>query len=199
MVIVAGLVPLILLLLGNRRNRNGPRDALSHQTADQTGRTSKGKKGKYVYSGWRVVVCLDFEQDISSASEHKSDSDDSQLAAALQRLAQEADLYIVAQVDSDDKEKMVMDAVKHRWQLLNHGVAECKVLFCETKVGRVAIARQIEPAIYIDRDEQTVLELKRFIRRVGLITSSKAPADLLRGSHGVATVAHDLNSLMGKL
>ena len=73
------------------------------------------------------------------------------------------DLYIITQCSSDAAEEAVRAA------LLESGVVDAglcchhKILFCETQIGRGAMARQLEPSLHIDSSARTLQSLAPFV------------------------------------
>jgi hypothetical protein len=95
-----------------------------------------------------------------------------QYAALLTRIAQECELYLVGQVKSDQEEQKIVEKVSQKTEtlsLVDAGLNVNKILFCETDRGKIAIARQLEPDIYVDVDETVVTELARFLPLVAML------------------------------
>jgi hypothetical protein len=83
--------------------------------------------------------------------------------AHLRELSKRACVYLIVVV----RDRAHADSV--RAQLLREldecADADC-VLFCQTAVGRAAIARQLEPALHLDFDPAVVHEVALFFRAV---------------------------------
>lgn len=173
-VIALGLFPLILFLIAPKR-----RQQQQQQNGQTTQKKVKGKPSKkYPYSGWKIVMnistVLNTIQKISDKIEEQKGKVDQfsfkeDQLETLKHLAKECDLYLIAKVDSDEEaeeiEKLCMKS-----KLFESGLNKYKLLFCETQIGKTAIARQIEPQIYIDDDVNIIKELHRFIPSLGLIS-----------------------------
>ncbi len=101
--------------------------------------------------------------------------------STLQQLAQCCDLYIVAQVSSDEQERAILKsltaAAEHdststssSLSLCDCGLNRHKILFCETARGQIAIARQLEPQLFVGTDGGVTSELSRFLPNVSRVT-----------------------------
>jgi hypothetical protein len=107
------------------------------------------------------------------------DSIKQQYETLLLRLSQECELYLVGQVKSDQEEEQIISKITstkltgdNPLSIVEAGLNQNKILFCETDRGKIAIARQLEPDVYIDIDEGVVTELARFLPLVALINTS---------------------------
>lgn len=129
--------------------------------------------------------------------------------ALIQRLVQDCDVYIVAQVQSDAQEQSVLQCVKRKMvendnkSLCDCGLNEHKVLFCETSSGQIAIARQLEPDLFVGTDSKVTKELSRFLGNVSQTLPVTTGIDQQRGNNknfGSGTVVYpSLNALFATL
>lgn len=109
--------------------------------------------------------------------------------STLQQLAQCCDLYIVAQVSSDEQERAILKSLTAAAAAAEHdstststsssssslslcdcGLNRHKILFCETARGQIAIARQLEPQLFVGTDGGVTSELSRFLPNVSRVT-----------------------------
>jgi len=73
--------------------------------------------------------------------------------ASVLELVRTCDVYIITQCSTDATEAAVRRAL-HEAGVFDAGQHADKVLFCETEVGRGAMARQLEPSLHIDSSAQ---------------------------------------------
>eukprot|EP01080_Neovahlkampfia_damariscottae_P009491 gene9491-1697_t len=139
-IIVILLALLPLILMLFSPERN-PRH-LNHEDIKKT-----SKKKKFPYSGWKVMIHYD-----------KKIKDEEEF---IKFLSEECDLYFLAKVKSDQEEQKVKDDLNF--------FNQDKLLFCETSVGKIAMARQLEVNLYIDNDVDCLKELSRFLPFVGYL------------------------------
>ena len=72
------------------------------------------------------------------------------------------DLYIITQCSSDAAEEAVRAALLESG-VVDAGLCHHKILFCETQIGRGAMARQLEPSLHIDSSARTLQSLAPFV------------------------------------
>lgn len=87
----------------------------------------------------------------------------------LKRFAAYFDLYFVVRVDSDQAELAVTNALTSAGLFENGLLDPRKLLFCETDVGRVSVARQLEPHLHIDETLDVIVGLQRFVHFVAWV------------------------------
>lgn len=88
----------------------------------------------------------------------------------LKSIASMSELYVVIRVDDDLVEHAVTDAFAAAG-LFDRGLLDRrKLIFCETDIGRVSVARQLEPNIHIDESVQVISDLQRFLSMVALVS-----------------------------
>ena len=102
------------------------------------------------------------------------------LVSTARSFARAFDLYLVVHVESDDAEAAVRDAVQAAG-LFDAGLDERKLLFCETDLGKVSIARQLETHLHVDESVAVVAALQRFVPYVALVTRAAAQVSLPQG------------------
>ncbi|KAJ1621719.1 hypothetical protein T492DRAFT_349252 [Pavlovales sp. CCMP2436] len=113
---------------------------------------------------------------------------------ALRKLAEYADIYLIASPVSSDAMEAELRAV-----LAREGVSELpgfdprKILFCSTAMGRAAMCRQIEPALHIDSTADIAATLAPHVPHVAVI--SDPPAAPSRENVLVATNMSELVDL----
>lgn len=76
------------------------------------------------------------------------------------------DVFLVCEVEDDIGQAVVSDALEHAGIVGETAHAQVpfhRVIFCNSAASKVSIARQIEPSIYIDTDEEICKELCRFL------------------------------------
>lgn len=118
--------------------------------------------------------------------------------APLLEIARVCDLYVITQCASDATEQAVRDALRDAG-VVDAGLNDIKVVFCETEAGRGSIARQIEPTMHVDSAAVIVDGLRPFVPSlVGVKTpynahSLEAAAAAGRGG-GVLAVVDDLSA-----
>jgi hypothetical protein len=100
-------------------------------------------------------------------------------------------------VDTDVEEGRIMDLMRKNGVFAS-GLAECKVLFCETVEGRIAVARQIEPALYVDDDPSAIKTLQRFLPSL-LLLSDKEEDSVKMKEHPNVVVAKSLGEALDKM
>lgn len=88
---------------------------------------------------------------------------------AIKRLAGRVRVYVVTEVASDEGEEKVKAALRGAGLFADGLLDERKVLFCETALGRVSVARQLDPDLHVDESAQVVSALQRFVPYIGLI------------------------------
>jgi hypothetical protein len=174
-VLIMGFVPLLLIYLTSGNNEENNQQRRGEQRNEATQKNQSNKKRNFVYSTWRVVLVVNVFMDEQLATIKP------QFASLLSRLAQECELYIVGQVKSDREEENITKAITSAnistnadktITLVDAGLNVNKILYCETDRGKIAIARQLEPDIYVDVEDGVVTELARFLPLVALIKSS---------------------------
>lgn len=77
---------------------------------------------------------------------------------ALKRCAENAELYLLTQVDDDVGEVVVRGALEHAG-LVGQGKGQVpphRLLFCGTLDGKASLVRQLEPDLHIDAQAATV-------------------------------------------
>jgi len=82
----------------------------------------------------------------------------------VKELARATDLYLMARVDTDEQEAMVMSALEEAGLFEGGLVNRNKVLFCSTEIGIMSFVRQLEPDWHVDSSQTTVQQLARFLR-----------------------------------
>lgn len=95
----------------------------------------------------------------------------SSIRAGLKRLAKLFDVYFIVRIDNDEAEGEVMNALTEAGMFESNLLDKRKVLFCETDVGRVSVARQLEPHLHIDETLDVIVGLQRFVHFVALVTN----------------------------
>ena len=100
-------------------------------------------------------------------------------------------------MDTDVEEGRIMDLMRKNGVFAS-GLAECKVLFCETVEGRIAVARQIEPALYVDDDPSAIKTLQRFLPSL-LLLSDKEEDSVKMKEHPNVVVAKSLGEALDKM
>lgn len=88
----------------------------------------------------------------------------------LKQFAKSFDLYFITRVDTDEAELDVKAALKSAGLFEPGLLDERKVIFCQTAIGRVSVARQLEPQLHVDESLQVVSGLQRFISSVALLS-----------------------------
>lgn len=89
--------------------------------------------------------------------------------APLKSFASMFELYVVVRVDDDEMEQAVTDAFKAAG-LFDRGLMDPrKLLFCETDIGRISVARQLESQLHIDENKSVISDLQRFLPTVALV------------------------------
>ncbi|KAL0485279.1 peroxisome biogenesis protein 22 [Acrasis kona] len=174
-VLLLGFAPIILVYLtsGNNQNNNRQRNGQDNRNNNNSNNSTGGKqvsKKNFFYSNWKIVLLINtFMEDNLQAIKEEH-------LKLLFTLAKECDLYLVAKVTSDEQEKIISSTVKSSTadgsSIIDAGLNENKILFCETDRGKIAIARQIEPHLYVDSDAEVVKELERFLPLVAQVTPS---------------------------
>lgn len=95
-----------------------------------------------------------------------------QQVEALKKFASMFDLYVIVQVDDDAGEQAVIDAMSAAG-LFDHGLMDRrKLMFCETDLGRVSVARQIDSHLHVDESVAVITDLQRFLPYVALVTAN---------------------------
>lgn len=108
---------------------------------------------------------------------------------ALRRLAAYGDLYLItSEVTSDDAEKAVRGALEREGILAIDGIDKRKLLMCSSKMGRVAMCRQIEPEVHIDSAADLVAQLAPHLPLVALV-GAEANHNHLENVHVATTLA----------
>lgn len=88
----------------------------------------------------------------------------------LKSIASMSELYLVIRVDDDPVELAVTDAFASAG-LFERGLLDPrKLIFCETDIGRVSVARQLESNIHVDENVQVIADLQRFLPMVALVS-----------------------------
>lgn len=83
-------------------------------------------------------------------------------------LARTCDLYIITQCSSDAAEDAVRHALRQEG-FIDAGLHPHKILFCESEIGRGAMARQLEAALHIDSSTTTLTALAPFVPALAAI------------------------------
>lgn len=104
-----------------------------------------------------------------------------EMVEALRRFASLFDLYFIVEVDDDQGEEAIKAAVKAAGLFENGLLDERKLLFCETDIGRVSVARQIESHLHVDESVAVVADLQRFLPYVSLVTANAMSLSLPAG------------------
>lgn len=77
------------------------------------------------------------------------------------------DVFLVCQVEDDIGQAVVSDVLEHAGIIGETSQVPMipfhRVIFCNSAASKVSIARQIEPTIYIDINEEICKELRRFL------------------------------------
>lgn len=95
-------------------------------------------------------------------------------ASPLRSIASKVELYVVVRVDDDDMEHAVTDAFASAG-LFERGLLDRrKLIFCETDIGRISVARQLEPNVHIDENVEVIGDLQRFLPMVALVSPDLA-------------------------
>lgn len=94
------------------------------------------------------------------------------VAEQLKRFAQAFDLYFIIRVDSDEAEQDIMKVLKQEGLFLPGYLDQRKIIFTETEIGRVSVARQLDPQFHIDESPSVVTDLQRFVFMVALVTEN---------------------------
>lgn len=188
-----------------RRRRHRPNSGVSrsdaHQTADPNrvethlARSAADTKPRWLSRVRRVTIgakwsldvkcdlfCESFELE-GSAQGGKRVAVRPEVVEALRRFARLFDLYVIVEVDDDQGEEAVKAALK-AVGLFEHGLLdERKLLFCETDMGRVSVARQIESHLHVDESVAVVTDLQRFLPYVSLVSANAKALNLPSGSN----------------
>ncbi|GJP51937.1 hypothetical protein CLOM_g11065 [Closterium sp. NIES-68] len=93
----------------------------------------------------------------------------------VSEVARLADVYLMAQVHSDESEATILSALEEAnlFSLPNGSpgpINREKVLFCEKDVGVASFVRQLEPDWHFEAFDSTVEQLKRFVKYILHIT-----------------------------
>lgn len=94
-----------------------------------------------------------------------------EIVPAFKRFTTLFDVYFIVRVDSDEAEEQVLVALRNAGMFEPGLLDERKVVFCETDVGRISVARQLEPHLHVDETPDVIIGLQRFILFVALITA----------------------------
>jgi hypothetical protein len=181
-VVIIGFIPLALVFLtGNNSARNNQqRNNQSSSSSSRNNKNNNNSKNrrKHAYTGWRIVLTGD---SFLSIQDTKTSIEPNSLSL-IQRLAQECELFIVSQVNTDAKEDSILDCLRNandtdstssstsnNKSICDSGLSENKILFCETQKGIIAIARQLEPDLFVGTDASVTKELSRFLPNVSHI------------------------------
>lgn len=89
---------------------------------------------------------------------------------ALKKFASLFEVYLVVRVDDDSMEHAVTDALFDAGLFGDGLLDRRKLVFCETDVGRVSVARQLESHLHIDESIDVVAGLQRFLQCVAFIS-----------------------------
>lgn len=106
-----------------------------------------------------------------------------EIVEALRRFARLFDLYVIVEVDDDQGEEAVKRALKAVGLFEQGLLDERKLLFCETDMGRVSVARQIESHLHVDESVAVIADLQRFLPHVSLVTANAKALNLPAGSN----------------
>ena len=52
-----------------------------------------------------------------------------------------------------------------------------RLLFCETKEGKISLARALEVDLHVDADKDTIKDLSRFVPKLALVKHATSRAD----------------------
>eukprot|EP01069_Polyplicarium_translucidae_P009363 Polyplicarium_translucidae@DN3311_c1_g1_i1.p6 len=85
--------------------------------------------------------------------------------APLLALCEAAELFIVAQVESDDDEKDIMATLESCGAFLA-GLQKHRVMFGSTAAGRVSMVRQLQPFAHLEGNPAAVAQLKDKVSNV---------------------------------
>lgn len=89
----------------------------------------------------------------------------------LKRFAKLFDTYLIVRIDDDQAEHQVTEALKSAGMFESGLLDPRKLLFTETDLGRVSVARQIEPQLHIDETPEVITALQRFLFCVALVSA----------------------------
>ncbi|CAI5992331.1 unnamed protein product, partial [Closterium sp. NIES-64] len=102
-------------------------------------------------------------------------------AEIVREVARQADVYLMAQVHSDESEATILSALEEASLFsLPDGspgpINRDKVLFCEKDVGVASFVRQLEPDWHFEAFDTTVEQLRRFVKYILHITPAATGA-----------------------
>eukprot|EP01012_Entosiphon_sulcatum_P057633 TRINITY_DN81440_c0_g1_i1.p1 TRINITY_DN81440_c0_g1~~TRINITY_DN81440_c0_g1_i1.p1 ORF type:complete len:227 (-),score=26.66 TRINITY_DN81440_c0_g1_i1:9-668(-) len=163
LLLLLGFLSLYFYLSSAARRRRRP---VIQQAAGRT-RTTAPLSGTS-YLGWKIL--LNFQVVSNGGAISPSE------VSILQHLASACDLYFVARVDSDAEAEFIKSACE-QCDLFKSGLQPCKVLFCSTLKGKQAIARQLQPSIYVDSDIATVEYLAPHLPHIAVIHTCTSSTD----------------------
>ena len=105
--------------------------------------------------------------------------------AALLRIAQTADVYLITTLpeDSDEVEAATCETLSAAGVFGTGACDRCKALFCATEDGRCAITRQLEPAVHVDVSPKVLQYLAPHVPRVVYVEPSGRTLDGVPGSN----------------
>eukprot|EP01060_Flectonema_neradi_P002437 TRINITY_DN114_c1_g2_i1.p1 TRINITY_DN114_c1_g2~~TRINITY_DN114_c1_g2_i1.p1 ORF type:complete len:225 (+),score=26.04 TRINITY_DN114_c1_g2_i1:47-676(+) len=154
---------------------------------NQANRTQKPTS----FDGWTMLICLDTLRDPTNPSLAFTDEN----KALLQNVAKTCDLHVVRLVNNEAEEKETLEILR-QCGALEAGLKEHCVLFCETIVGKQAIARQLNPSIYIEGIQDIVSYISPHVPHVGFITDSSPTCSIRPNTIVSATVSEYLTRLI---
>ena len=121
-------------------------------------------------------------------------------AAALRRIAETTDIYLVTQLpeDLDALEEATLEALSSAGVF---GAGACdrrKAMFCSTQDGRSAICRQLAPAVHIDTSAAVLTYLAPHLPRVVYVDAAgRQPEGITKGSLVVTRSLVDYSAAYG--
>ena len=103
-----------------------------------------------------------------------------------------AHVFLVVQLDrNEDTEKAKKDFIQMAKNVVGRSVAGVptqRVLFCGTRIGRVAIARQLKPDLLIETDLSVVHQLVKHVRSCVLVQYGASQDEKREVKEGAVTV-----------
>ena len=99
------------------------------------------------------------------------------------------------QVNNENEEKETKEALRLAG-VFEAGMKQHCTLFCETLIGKQAIARQLNPSIYIEGIQDVVEYISPHLPHVGFITESSPRCSIRPNTIIAATVSEYLARLI---
>lgn len=153
----------LLLLRPRRKPENGRQQqqqarggAGSGAGASSSGRPTRGP----MVSVSTVGTLLDFDRSTPRLLPGA--------VAALLQIAQKADVYLITTLpeDSDEVEAATVETLSAAGIFSSGACERCKAIFCATEDGRMAITRQLAPAVHVDVSPKVLQYLAPHVPRV---------------------------------